>query len=199
MLNKFKSFFAKPEPLAEAASAAAESTDTPSERRARSRLNASPGLRILVIDDSATVCAVIKKILESVQLTVDKALDAESGLVQAKANRPDLIFLDIVLPRMNGFSALRQLRRDPDTRDIPVIMISGNEMATEHFFGNAIGAEDFMKKPFSRFEVFARIERLLDADLIPRRKLQTNAASGATSSSAPLSNLAPLTIPVALT
>jgi twitching motility two-component system response regulator PilH len=48
-------------------------------------------------------------------------------------------------------------------------MISGNEQATELFFGSRIGADDFMKKPFSRFEVFARIERLLDADMIPRR------------------------------
>jgi len=67
------------------------------------------------------------------------------------------------------FAALRALRRDPLTQHIPVIMISGNEQATELFFGSRIGADDFMKKPFSRFEVFARIERLLDAEMIPRR------------------------------
>ena len=87
---------------------------------------------------------------------------------------------------MNGFSALRNLRRDPDTKDIPVIMISGNEMAADQFFGSAIGADDFMKKPFSRYEVFARIERLLDDTLVPQRKPAATAG-------APLSGHAPLT------
>lgn len=140
------------------------------ERRVRERLNARDDLRVLVIDDSPTVCAALKKILRSAGCITFQALDAETGLEMVKAERPELIFLDIVLPRMNGFSALRHLRRDPETRDIPVIMISGNEQATEQFFGSAIGADDFMKKPFSRSEVFARIERLLDSDLVPRRQ-----------------------------
>jgi twitching motility two-component system response regulator PilH len=55
------------------------------------------------------------------------------------------------------------------TREIPVIMISGNEQATEQFYVHRIGADDFMKKPFSRGEVFARIERLLDAHQVPHR------------------------------
>ncbi len=84
--------------------------------------------------------------------------------------KPDLIFLDIVLPGMNGFGALRVIRKDPTTQHIPVIMISGNEHATEQFYANKIGADDFMKKPFSRFEVFARIEVLLDANRELRRK-----------------------------
>ena len=186
LLNKFRTLFVKPEPLAPTTSTLAELSAMPAERRGRLRLNARAGLRVLVIDDSATVCAALRKILKSAQFTVDIAMDAESGLLQAKAQRPDLIFLDIVLPRMNGFSALRNLRRDPLTKDIPVIMISGNEMATEQFFGGAIGADDFMKKPFSRFEVFARIERLLDEALVPQRKTPHTAA-------APLTGHAPLT------
>lgn len=145
------------------------------DRRLRERLNARDDLRVLIIDDSPTVCAALKKILRSAGCITFQALDAESGLEMVQTERPELIFLDIVLPRMNGFSALRNLRRDPLTRDIPVIMISGNEQATEQFFGSTIGADDFMKKPFSRSEVFARIERLLDSDLVPRR--QTAVAS----------------------
>lgn len=185
LLNKFRTLFVKPEPLDPSTSTLAELSALPSERRGRQRLNAREGLRVLVIDDSATVCAALKKILKSAKLTVDQAMDAESGLIQVKTQRPDLIFLDIVLPRMNGFSALRNLRRDPQTKDIPVIMISGNEMATEQFFGSAIGADDFMKKPFSRYEVFARIERLLDDKQVPHRKPASTAA-------APLTGHAPL-------
>ena len=70
---------------------------------------------------------------------------------------------------MNGFTALRMIRRDPLTRDIPVIMMSGNEQAMEQFYGSRIGADDFMKKPFSRDELFFRIENLLDNDCVPRR------------------------------
>jgi DNA-binding response OmpR family regulator len=88
----------------------------------------------------------------------------------ARAEKPDLIFLDIVLPGMNGFAALCILRRDPITKDIPIIMMSGNAEATEQFYAQKIGADDFMKKPFSRPELFARIERLFGADHVLRRR-----------------------------
>ena len=139
-------------------------------RRMRPRLNARPALRVLVIDDSATICAALRKMLQSIGLSVRVAADAETGLAMAQADPPDLIFLDIVLPNMNGFSALRVLRRNALTRTIPVIMISGNAQATEQYFGSAVGADDFMKKPFSRLEVFERIENLLDEQHVPRRK-----------------------------
>jgi len=148
----------------------AEASDkVKSERRRKKRLNARDDTRALIIDDSPTIVFALKKILRSAGFITLEALDAETGVEIARAEKPDLIFLDIILPGVNGFAALRTLRRDPLTKHIPVIMISGNEQATELFFGSRIGADDFMKKPFSRFEVFARIERLLDADMIPRR------------------------------
>lgn len=139
------------------------------ERRRKKRMNARDDTRVLIIDDSPTIVFALKKILRSAGLITVEALDAETGINLARTEIPDLIFLDIILPGMNGFAALRTLRRDPLTKHIPVIMISGNEQATELFFGSRIGADDFMKKPFSRFEVFARIERLLDADMVPQR------------------------------
>lgn len=140
------------------------------ERRQRERTNARAGTRALIIDDSPTVIAVFRKILRSAGYEVIEALSAEDGIEIARKQRPDLIFLDIVLPGMNGFAALRTMRKDPLTCQIPIIMISGNEQATEQFYADRIGADDFMKKPFSRHEVFARIEQLLDADLRPKSK-----------------------------
>lgn len=140
-----------------------------SERRRKKRRNVRDDTRALIIDDSPTVVFALKKILRSTGFLTLEALDAEAGLIIARTERPDLIFLDIILPGINGFAALRVLRRDPLTQHIPVIMISGNEQATELFFGSRIGADDFMKKPFSRSEVFTRVERLLDSDRIPRR------------------------------
>ena len=139
------------------------------ERREKPRVNARNRTRMLVIDDSATIVALLSRMLRQNDYEVLEAADAETGLELARTLAPELIFLDIVLPGMDGFAALRQLRRDPYTRDIPVIMISGNEQATEQFYVHRIGADDFMKKPFSRAEVFARIERLLDAQRVPRR------------------------------
>ena len=140
------------------------------ERRGRKRLDARKGARALIIDDSPTVVAVLRKILRSAGYLTFDAPDAEQGLALLRQEKPDLVFLDIILPGMNGFGALRAIRKDPLVQHIPVIMISGNEHATEQFYANRIGADDFMKKPFSRFEVFARIECLLDAERVPRRK-----------------------------
>ena len=108
---------------------------------------------------------------------VREATNGELALWSATKRAPDLILLDIRMPGMNGFGALRVLRKDASTQHIPVIMISGNEHATEQFYANRIGADDFMKKPFNRYEVFARIEQLLDADRIPKRR--TPATAGA--------------------
>ena len=148
---------------------AADASPSGPERREKMRLNARPGTRMLVIDDSATIVALLSRMLRQNGYTVLEAEDAEKGLEIARTQAPELIFLDIVLPGMDGFAALRQLRRDPLTRDVPVIMISGNEQATEQFYVHRIGADDFMKKPFARAEVFARIERLLDGEMVPRR------------------------------
>ena len=144
---------------------AASMTATPGapvERRSRKRINTHKGRRILIIDDSPTIVGALKKMLRSAGCITLEAADAETGLELIRKEKPELVFLDIVLPGMTGFAALRQMRRDPLTLHIPVIMISGNEQATEQFYVKRIGADDFMKKPFSRHEVFARIENLVE-------------------------------------
>jgi twitching motility two-component system response regulator PilH len=152
------------EPVADGAVAA-----LPPERRVVTRQQAREGLRVLVIDDSATIIAVLGKMLRQNDYIVSGAADAETGIEAARAERPDLIYLDIVLPGMNGFDALRVLRRDPATRETPIIMISGNVQATEQFYVRRIGADDFMKKPFGRGEVFARIQQLVESGRLPAR------------------------------
>lgn len=160
-----------PAPAAPSPAPGADPTAVPmssSERREHDRRNASPGTRVLVIDDSPTIVALLKRMLQQNHYEVLVAYDGESGLDIAQRERPDLIFLDIVLSGIDGFSALRKLRRHPVTKDTPVIMISGNAQATEQFYVQRIGADDFMKKPFSRPEVFSRIEGLLDENGVPR-------------------------------
>jgi twitching motility two-component system response regulator PilH len=139
------------------------------ERRMKERKPSAPGIKVLIIDDSTTIVALLRRMMRQNDFETLEAGDAESGIELAKTEVPHLIFLDIVLPGMNGFNALRVLRRDALTRHIPIIMISGNEQATEEFYVHRIGADDFMKKPFARAEVFARIERLMDEAGTPRR------------------------------
>lgn len=146
------------------------------DRREKPRARSGAGLRILVVDDSLTILAVMRKMLAQNNYVVLEAVDAEKGMEIAFGELPDLVFLDIVLPGMNGFAALRQLRRDARTRATPVIMMSGNEQATEQFYAQRIGADDFMKKPFSRAELFTRIDQLFDADQQLRRPAGTRAA-----------------------
>jgi twitching motility two-component system response regulator PilH len=130
------------------------------DRRERKRFS-HKGRKVLVVDDSATVLATFGKLLGSAGCLVREAADAETGLEIARGEQPEIIFLDIVLPRMNGFAALRHIRRDPLTRRIPVIIISGNEQAIEQFYAKRIGADGLMRKPFSRGELFIHVEMLV--------------------------------------
>ena len=142
------------------------------ERRARPRVNASVGTRVLVVDDSATILALMRRMLSQNGYLVIEATNVAQALERITSTEPELIFLDIVLPDGDGFQVLRQLRRQAETRDVPIIMMSGNTQATEQFYVQRIGADDFTKKPFSRSEVFSRIEALLDAERKPRRTAQ---------------------------
>ena len=167
-LNKVKSLLDRP-----AAKKSAEEdiqADDPqklgatTERRRKKRLNAKEGSKILIIDDSKTVCSMLKKMMLQNNYEVFTALSAEEGLDIATKEQPNLIFLDIVLPEMDGFAALRKIRKNPLTENTPVMMMSGNHQATEIFYASRIGADDFLKKPFSRYELFFRIEKMLDSD-----------------------------------
>ena len=181
MLNSLKQLFGRPPPKPVADVDATTHTDEGDfvgpvdvgpdgiDRRQKSRVTALPGTRVLIIDDSPTIVALLRRMLVQNGFDVLEAGDAEAGLEIARSGPLHLVFLDIVLPGMNGFEALRRLRREASTRDLPVVMISGNELATEQFYAQRIGADDFMKKPFSRSEVFHRIEKLLGPDRVPHR------------------------------
>jgi Leucine-rich repeat (LRR) protein len=184
LADRLKQLFADARPQADRAaservSAAAEAAVLV-ERRKKPRVNPPDGTKVLVVDDSPTIVTMISRMLEQNDFIILEASDGARGVEIAHNEIPDIIFLDIVMPGMTGFQALRALRRDPTTKHIPIVMISGNEQATEQFYLQRIGANDFMKKPFSRAEVFSRIERLLDLDKLPRR-FQEAALPGAAS------------------
>lgn len=151
------------------------------ERRRRERIDAPRGMRILVVDDSPTIRKTLDNMLAQAGYRIELAENAESALEMAFISPPDLIFLDIVLPDSSGFSVLRRLRREPRTENVPVIMISGSAKAADDFFLQRVGADDFIHKPFGRFEVFSCIERLVRSGALPQRPGQNPANVSTTS------------------
>lgn len=144
-----------------------------SSARPEPRRQAPQGTRMLVVDDSSTICAVLGRMLEQEGYAVQKAGDGERALELAKTELPELIFLDIVLPGINGFAVLRALRHDPVTAHIPIVMISGNPQATEQYYVQRFGADDFIRKPFGRAEVHGSIETLVRAGRLAARPAET--------------------------
>ena len=102
---------------------------------------------ILVVDDSPTEVHVIRKALEKHGFQTAAAADGAEGIRLAKQMKPDLIFMDIVMPGVNGFQATRQLANDPETKRIPVIMVTSKSQETDRIWGMRQGAVDYLVKP----------------------------------------------------
>ena len=117
---------------------------------------------ILIVDDSRTVLASLKKILQQGGFQSITAINGEEGVQMAKQHKPNMILMDLVMPGINGFQATRMIRRDPETENIPIIIISGNEQASEKFWGTRIGANGFLPKPITRDKLFDIIGETLD-------------------------------------
>lgn len=119
--------------------------------------------RILIIDDVATNRIIYKVKLGGAFYEPLLAVDGQSGLAMARAERPDLILLDLTLPDMPGSEVLRNLRADPATRPIPVIVLTASRDAESRLAALAAGADDVMSKPISDQMLMARVRNLLRA------------------------------------
>lgn len=102
---------------------------------------------ILIVDDSPTEVHVIRKALEKHGFQTAAAADGAEGIRLAKQIKPDLIFMDIVMPGVNGFQATRTLANDPETKRIPVIMVTSKSQETDRIWGMRQGAVDYLVKP----------------------------------------------------
>ncbi len=128
------------------------------ERRRNFRTAPKDGAVVLVVDDSKTIRFALKKMLSQGGYEVLEAENGREAIEIAREYDPVLIIMDIVMPELNGFQATRRMRKIDETRNIPIVIMSGNKEATEKFWINRIGANDFMGKPFSRRDVFKRLE-----------------------------------------
>ncbi|MFC5289765.1 response regulator transcription factor [Actinokineospora guangxiensis] len=114
--------------------------------------------RVLVVEDEQTIAESVAARLRAEGFTVEVASDGPSGVAAARANPPDLIVLDVMLP---GFDGLEVCRRVQAERPVPVLMLTARDDETDLLVGLAVGADDYMTKPFSIRELAARVHVLL--------------------------------------
>lgn len=117
--------------------------------------------RILVVDDEAPIVKVVSKRLEIEGFAVSVAMDGQEGVRKARAELPDLILLDLMMPKMNGFDACTTLKSDPATRWIPIIILSAKTQEEDERRALACGADAYQKKPFNAPVLMERIRALL--------------------------------------
>jgi twitching motility two-component system response regulator PilH len=117
--------------------------------------------RILVVDDSPTVMYMVSSILARDGHNVLKAADGEEALRVATAEHPNLILLDVILPKLNGYQVCRQIKSAPDTASIPVIMLTSKARSSDRDWGIEQGADDYIAKPFNADTLLDVIKRLM--------------------------------------
>ncbi len=111
--------------------------------------------KILVIDDERAIADIIKFNLEKEGHTVDTAVDGEEGVIKAFNWDPDLVLLDIMMPKKDGFQVLKEIRAKKQT---PIIMLTAKEEEVDKVLGLELGADDYVVKPFSMRELMARVK-----------------------------------------
>ncbi|WP_455203369.1 response regulator [Kaarinaea lacus] len=116
---------------------------------------------ILIVDDSPTEIHVLKTMLEKNDFSVSTAASGEEGIEKAKAEHPDLILMDVVMPGMNGFQATRHISSDPSTSSIPIIIVSTKDQETDKMWGLRQGAKDYITKPAKEKDLVTKIQGLL--------------------------------------
>jgi twitching motility two-component system response regulator PilH len=116
---------------------------------------------ILIVDDSPTELHVFQAALEKHGFRTATAPDGAEGIRLAREMHPDLIFMDIVMPGVNGFQATRTLANDPTTRSIPIVMVTSKGQETDKIWGLRQGAVDYMVKPVSPNQLVEKAQATL--------------------------------------
>jgi DNA-binding response OmpR family regulator len=117
---------------------------------------------VLVIEDSPTEQAIISDCLRAAGFTVTTLGDGIGVSAYLREHPVDLLLLDVILPRTSGFAVCREVRKDPQTRDIPIIMLTQRTTAPDEFYGRHVGADLYIKKPFRCQTLIAEMNQLLE-------------------------------------
>lgn len=140
--------------------------------------------KIVIVDDEDAIRELVSDVLDQEHFMVVACADTEEGYKRILKSQPDLVILDVKVPRIGGIELCRLLRENPQTRNIPIIMLTVESTETDKVIGLQIGADDYMTKPFSTRELVARVNSLLrrttrtdDAPVIKIDGLELNLTS----------------------
>ncbi len=119
------------------------------------------GKKILIADDEPDFLATLKSRLEFEGFVVVTAVEGEEALRKIRLEKPDLVLLDIMMPTMNGYQVCREVKRDPETRAIVVVMVTAKSQSSDKFWAKETGADDYVTKPFEIDDLIEKIRDVL--------------------------------------
>jgi DNA-binding response OmpR family regulator len=117
--------------------------------------------KILLVDDSETILEMERMILQQDRYEVVTARDGQEGVTKALELKPDLILMDVIMPGLDGFAAVRRLREHPGTSRVPIVMVTSKAEAKSMETGYESGCSDYIIKPIDRMELVAKVKNLL--------------------------------------
>lgn len=119
------------------------------------------GKKVLIIEDESHISKLVRVLLEKKGYEVSQAFLGEEGIAKAKAEMPDLIILDVMMPKMDGFEVARKLSSGKATKSIPLLMLSSAAQYKDRIKGMESGAWDYLTKPFDNHELIKKVEEYL--------------------------------------
>jgi DNA-binding response OmpR family regulator len=120
--------------------------------------------RVLIADDEPNIVISLEFLLKREGFEVSVARDGEAALAAIRAERPDLVVLDVMMPKLDGYAVLQAVRADPEVAVTRILMLTAKGREAEQKKGLALGADAYMPKPFSTHELIANVRRLLGSD-----------------------------------
>lgn len=117
--------------------------------------------KILIVDDESDLVETLTFRLEASGYDIVSAHDGQEGLEKARSEKPDLILLDVMMPKVNGFQVCRELKNDEKTKGIKIVILTAKSQESDKFWGKNVGADGYISKPFEASELLAKIEELL--------------------------------------
>ena len=117
--------------------------------------------KILVVDDEVYILHILDFILGAESYDVVTATNGEQALQKVREEKPDLVILDIMMPKLDGYETCRMIKNDPATKNIPVILLTAKGREVDQKLGREVGANDYMTKPFSPSKLIERVQAIL--------------------------------------
>lgn len=116
--------------------------------------------KVLVVDDNLTMLQSLRNIVSDYGVSVDTANNGREAIKQALSSQPDLIFLDIIMPEMDGYETCRELKKNDKTKHIPVVFVTSKDQKADKVWAQLQGANDYITKPYTPEQIIQKLESI---------------------------------------